>query len=145
MLVRLATAADIRALMSVEQSAAGASHWSVEQYLALFENPGKTALVALDDEVVGFLVAGRTGEEWEIENIAVVDTSRRKGCGSRLLAEFTRMAREQRASTVFLEVRDSNRAARDFYEKGGFVETGRRKSYYRDPREDAILYTLKLA
>jgi ribosomal-protein-alanine N-acetyltransferase len=46
---------------------------------------------------------------------------------------------------VFLEVRESNAAARCFYEKAGFVQTGRRKSYYTDPAEDAVLYRYDLA
>jgi ribosomal-protein-alanine N-acetyltransferase len=59
-----------------------------------------------------------------------------------LLGEFLRLARERGADTVFLEVRESNLAARRLYEKATFVEKGRRQLYYQEPEEDAIVYQL---
>jgi ribosomal-protein-alanine N-acetyltransferase len=53
-------------------------------------------------------------------------------------------ARETNSSSVFLEVRESNAPARNLYEKAGFEQTGRRKSYYADPAENAILYRFSL-
>jgi ribosomal-protein-alanine N-acetyltransferase len=50
------------------------------------------------------------------------------------------VAEAQGAESVFLEVRESNRAARFLYEKWSFVESGRRKQYYQGPQEDAIVY-----
>ena len=50
----------------------------------------------------------------------------------RIVGELLDMARAHRASAVFLEVRESNRGARALYEKWAFVESGRRKQYYRD-------------
>jgi ribosomal-protein-alanine N-acetyltransferase len=52
------------------------------------------------------------------------------------------LARERGADTVFLEVRESNLAARRLYEKATFVEKGRRQLYYQEPEEDAIVYQL---
>jgi ribosomal-protein-alanine N-acetyltransferase len=56
-----------------------------------------------------------------------------------LLEGFLRLARARRGTNVFLEVRKSNQAARLLYEKAGFVEAGRRKDYYRQPDEDALV------
>jgi ribosomal-protein-alanine N-acetyltransferase len=53
-------------------------------------------------------------------------------------------ARETNSDSVFLEVRESNVAARSLYEKAGFEQEGRRKSYYTNPMEDAVLYRLIL-
>jgi len=53
-------------------------------------------------------------------------------------------ARQTNSDAVFLEVRESNTAARRLYQKLGFEETGRRKSYYSNPVEDAVLYTRHL-
>ena len=79
-------------------------------------------------------------DEWEIENVAIAPDARRRGLGTRLVGELLTMAQAQAASAVFLEVRESNHAARALYEKWAFVESGRRAKYYRDPEEDAIVF-----
>jgi ribosomal-protein-alanine N-acetyltransferase len=95
--------------------------------------------------VQGFIVGRAIGEEWEIENIAVAEPIRSRGLGTRLLGEFLDLARGRGARAVFLEVRESNLAARRLYEKWVFIESGRRRRYYRDPEEDAISYRLDFA
>jgi len=95
--------------------------------------------------VRGFIAGKGLGEEWEIENIAVAEPARRRGLGTRLLGEFLDLARSRGANMIFLEVRESNVGARRLYEKWAFVETGRRKLYYREPEEDAITYQLGFA
>jgi ribosomal-protein-alanine N-acetyltransferase len=79
------------------------------------------------------------GSEWEIENVAVSGPARRRGLGSHLLGAFLDLVRSRGGIEVYLEVRESNRAARALYEKWAFQEAGRRKSYYRDPDEDALV------
>jgi ribosomal-protein-alanine N-acetyltransferase len=150
--VRLATVADIPTMMQLEKHAATAGHWSREQYEQIFSvtgSPGSRQAVVLvieeEGTVLGFLVARSVGSEWEIENVAIAGPARRRGIGTRLVGEFIDQARAKGATAVFLEVRESNRAARLLYEKWAFVESGRRKGYYRDPVEDAILYRLELA
>jgi len=143
--VRPATSADIPALMALEKRAVTASHWSLEQYEAAFSETGPDRIVIVIEEecgVRGFLVARAVDREWEIENVAVAGPVRRRGLGTRLLSEFLDLARERGAQAVFLEVRDSNLAARALYEKWAFVETGRRALYYREPEEDAVAYRL---
>jgi len=65
--------------------------------------------------------------------------------GTRLLGEFLDRAKVAGAEMVFLEVRESNHAARALYEKWAFVQSGRRKGYYCVPEEDAITYYLYFA
>lgn len=145
--VRPATPADMPAMMALEKYAVTASHWSDEQYRQLFSENGPRRAALVIEEVAaiqGFLVARTVGPEWEIENIAVAGMARRRGLGSRLLGELLDLARERGAESVFLEVRESNRAARALYEKWGFVEAGRRTGYYREPGEDAVVYRLSL-
>ncbi len=76
--------------------------------------------------------------------MVVTTSARRKGIGNQLLTALIAEARETNSDSVFLEVRESNVAARALYEKSGFRSTGRRKSYYSNPLEDAILYCLNL-
>ena len=145
--IRPATADDIRVMMRLAQHSVTAAHWSREQYDHLFraETPKRLLLVIEEATgVEGFLVAKEIAPEWELENIAITGAARRRGLGTRLLGEFIDRARGQGASAVFLEVRESNLAARALYEKWAFEETGHRARYYRDPDEDAILYRLAL-
>jgi ribosomal-protein-alanine acetyltransferase len=146
--IRRGTTADIPGLMTLEKRAATAAHWSAQQYEAAVssEAPSRVILIVEEEaDVLGFIVGRALGEEWEIENIAVAGSARRRGLGTRLLGEFLDLARERGADTVFLEVRESNLAARRLYEKLAFVESGRRKLYYREPEEDAIVYQIGFA
>ena len=147
MKIRPATSDDIPAMMALEGHAVTAAHWSREQYDAVLSGGGirRVGLVLEEDsKVQAFIVARAIGKEREIENIAVAGPARRRGLGTRLLGEFLELARAEGAETVFLEVRASNQAARFLYEKWAFLEAGRRKAYYRNPVEDAVVCRLTL-
>ena len=147
MKIRRATPDDIPAMMALERHAVTAAHWHRENYASLFAAVGPDRLpLVIETEAgfQGFLVARSVGPEWEIENIAIAGPARRHGLGTRLVGEFLEQARANGAEAVFLEVRESNLPARALYEKWAFIEDGRRKSYYSDPQEDAILYRLPL-
>lgn len=150
MIIRLATADDVPAMLAIEMHAVTAAHWSPEQYAMALkaDSPGGKRLTLVIENggaVEGFLMARAIAEEWEIENVAVSPSARRRGLGARLVGEFITRARQQGATAVYLEVRESNRAARILYEKWAFVENGRRKGYYHDPAEDAVVYRLAFA
>ncbi len=153
--IRPATFEDIPHMMRLERQSATAGHWTEHQYRLLFqpESPPSLVLVAetspprvfgLESDassgILGFLIARHLSPEWELENIVVASSFQRNGLGYRLLDCLLEAARETNSSTVFLEVRESNAAARILYEKAGFEQTGRRHSYYTSPLEDAILY-----
>jgi len=143
--VRPATPADVPVMMRLAQHSATAAQWSREQYQRVFnaDTPSRLALVIEEAVgVQGFLIAKVIVAEWELENIAIAGTARRRGLGTRLLGEFLDHVRAQGATAVFLEVRESNRAARSLYEKWAFEEAGRRVRYYHDSDEDAIVYRL---
>jgi ribosomal-protein-alanine N-acetyltransferase len=159
--IRPATLADIPSILDLERQSATAGHWTEDQYLQAFRQEGGGRLVLLTEDfpptasaeetrnrsetsISGFLVAQHLAPEWELENIVVAHSARRKGLGTRLLDALLAAARETHSTSVFLEVRESNAAARSLYEKAGFEQTGRRKSYYTNPPEDAILYRLTL-
>jgi ribosomal-protein-alanine N-acetyltransferase len=161
--VRRANVADVPAMMHLERQSAAAAHWSQQQYEGWFDptnNPQWSERVAwvVEDEceaqpekfsseapqILAFLVVHRVDAEWELENIVVTGTLRRRGVGTRLLGEFIAHARATDGSGIFLEVRESNQSARALYRKAVFEETGLRKSYYSNPPEDAILCRLSL-
>jgi ribosomal-protein-alanine N-acetyltransferase len=141
--IRLATPADLPAILPLASHSSSAGQWSAGQYQRIFteSTPRRVALVVEQGSVVqAFLVASVLDGEREIENIVVADAERRQGFGKQLLDEFLRLSQREAAKMIFLEVRESNLAARKLYEKCGFVENGRRTRYYRQPEEDAILY-----
>ena len=141
--VRPATAADIPSLMELALHSRTAAQWNEQVYrkaLDAMERPERVVLVIEEEVVLGFVVAQVLADEWEIENIAVSAAARRRGLASRLVSELLKRAKERGARAVFLEVRESNRAARMLYEKWAFLPAGRRKAYYTDPVEDALLF-----
>ncbi len=107
----------------------------------------RIALVATtgSNSIHGFVIARCLSEEWEIENVVVADEQRRSGVASTLIGELLRKAAEAAITEVLLEVRESNVAARQLYEKLGFSEFGRRPGYYRDPIEDGLLLRISIA
>ena len=141
--VRQAEPADLQRLVEIASHSATAAQWNHAEYLKLFVQNNQqdhTALVIeQENSVVGFIVARQVEGEWEIENIAVTGPARRCGLGTRLLGEFLDLVRERGGKVVFLEVRESNLAARALYGKWAFLEVGRRKMYYQDPPEDALI------
>ena len=146
--IRPATAADIPALRAVEAHAATAAHWTAETWERIFLPGGLPRLALVLEEampVVAFVMVLCLETEWEIENIAVAGDARRRGLGARLVGEVLDRARNAGAGAVFLEVRESNRAARALYEKWAFVAVGCRAGYYSDPPEGAILYRFSFA
>jgi ribosomal-protein-alanine N-acetyltransferase len=159
--IRPVTPADIPFMMNLERSCPTAAHWSEQQYGQLFQTSGtgseRLVLVmrgtlAADsstrdrgETLLGFLVARRVASEWELENIVVAPEVRRKGCGQRLLDALLAHAADTHSESIFLEVRESNAAARALYHRAEFRQMGQRNSYYTNPTEDAILYTRNLS
>jgi ribosomal-protein-alanine N-acetyltransferase len=151
--IRKATVDDIPLMIELDRTSATSAHWTEPQYRGLL-SPSRLVLVASNDEaphapvikenLLGFIVALHIAPDWELENIVVLLGARRMGIGKRLLDALMASARKTNSEAVFLEVRESNEAARLFYEKSGFIQSGRRKSYYSNPLEDAVLYRLAL-
>lgn len=145
--VRKATPSDIPAMVAIESSLPMAAHWPASEYARIFE-PGCAMRLALVIEsacqVCGFLVARCISSEWELENVAVASSSQRRGLGRELLRNFVEIAGRNSVSKIFLEVRESNVAARQLYSQFGFRESGRRPDYYPHPIENAVVYELLL-
>jgi ribosomal-protein-alanine N-acetyltransferase len=156
--VREANPGDVPAMVNLERQSPSAGHWSQEQYEKLFRATDgpclseRVAWVMEEDEhdrrggnsrqaeILAFLVAQRIEYEWELENVVVRAETRRRGVASLLLRELVAHACARHGSSIFLEVRQSNQAARALYRKFGFEEAGLRRGYYANPLEDAILY-----
>jgi ribosomal-protein-alanine N-acetyltransferase len=145
---------DLEAVIAIERESGSAPHWEDSEYLALFQIDSslqfkRNAMVAeAAGDVAGFaivrLVGGPGAAEAELESIVVAEQYRGQGLGRSLLAESARQVKELGAIRLDLEVRESNAAAIRLYRGAGFLETGRRRAYYRDPEEDAVLMSVSL-
>ena len=118
--------------------------WPPRSYqFELTDNPASRSWVAeIEDQVVGMLVGWMIVDEIHTATIATHKDFRRQGIAEKMLAHALRSAKAEGAITSFLEVREGNQAARQMYNKFGYVEVGRRKGYYKDNGEDAILMSL---
>ncbi len=109
----------------------------------LTDNAASRCWVAESDgRVIAMLVGWLIVDEIHIATLATHPAFRRRGVGKCLLLHALRAARAEGAVRSFLEVRESNEAARQMYRSFGYVEDGRRKKYYKDTSEDAILMML---
>lgn len=126
--------ADAEAIERITRESPQAEAWDPAGYLGL------PAWVAEGSGgVVGFLAVRVVAEEMEVLNLAVEPESRRQGVGGALLRAALVFGESAGATRISLEVRESNEAARRFYEGQGFRVVGRRRCYYRQPEEDALL------
>jgi ribosomal-protein-alanine acetyltransferase len=139
--IRRLVISDIPTVLAILQESPEAAAWSRESLLQLALIQPEAWVTEQNGSVTGFLIGRVATGEFEILNMAVSGAHRRGGIGSKLLLfalEFSRAAGSLRA---YLEVRASNRPAISLYARHGFTECGRRTRYYREPQEDALLFS----
>jgi ribosomal-protein-alanine N-acetyltransferase len=134
-IIRRGTASDLPAIAGIQKATRESAQWTSESYLRY------TLRVAeYQGNILGFVVSRQTAsDEYEVLNVAVSTEHRRRGIASRLLKSLMNEA----AGVYFLEVRESNEAARQLYQKLGFQEAGRRPQYYQNPAEAAIVMRIQ--
>lgn len=120
--------------------------WSERAFRTALAGGRHCALGAwLEGQLVGYLIGSWVADEAELLQIGVDARYQRRGVAAALLGQFRQHLRGLGVANLYLEVRESAAAARAFYQRVGFVEQGRRRSYYptAEGREDALLYSLK--
>ena len=142
--IRKMTEADVPAVVALDQISFSLP-WPERSFrFEVSSNPASRCWVAeVDGRVVGMIVAWLFVDEAHIATIATHPDFRRQGIAQKLLTHTLRYTYDEGAVSSFLEVRESNLAAQELYRKFGYENTGRRKRYYKDNDEDAILMTLK--
>ena len=137
----LTSRVDIDAVIAIEE-ASFTSPWTREMYLAELDNAGvsffylaKTPL----GEIVGFCSFWRVVDELHLNNLAVAPEHRRAGVATALLLRVLGDGARLGAVRATLEVRNSNTAAQQLYERFGFTVAGVRRGYYSNPPEDALV------
>jgi [ribosomal protein S18]-alanine N-acetyltransferase len=112
--------------------------WSLAMFVLELSKPSGICLAAEDDDgLIGYLVCARYDEVWHLMNVAITPERRRRGVATELIE---RLFEEAGAGARFtLEVRVSNGPAIAMYQQFGFRSAGRRRSYYHDNGEDALI------
>lgn len=140
--VRRADEGDLPFLKEAEARLFPASPWGDAALAGHLAAPHTLSLLIFDgDRPTGYLLAGFSPPEGELYRIAVLPEARRRGYGRALLTELFREAGKREVSSFWLEVRESNLAARALYRAAGFSVVSRRENYYRDPSEAALVMT----
>jgi ribosomal-protein-alanine N-acetyltransferase len=144
LILRKMTVDDVPAVVELDQKSFSLP-WPERSFrFELTDNPAARCWVAeLDGKVVGMIVVWLIIDEAHVATVATHPEYRRRGIGRRLLAHTLRHLIPDGARSSFLEVRESNLAAQEMYRKFGYEATGRRRHYYRDNDEDAILMNLE--
>ncbi|MCC6432648.1 MAG: ribosomal protein S18-alanine N-acetyltransferase [Gemmatimonadaceae bacterium] len=147
--LRAASPADVGAMAAIEL-AAFSDPWPASAFRELMDRDHARVIVAVrndavrddvvrDDAVRGYCILLHVLDEGEIGNIAVTPAARGAGVASTLLDDALAFATDHGLQSVFLEVRVSNAAARGLYDSRGFQVVGRRRAYYQQPIEDALV------
>lgn len=133
--------------------------WSEAAYAETLSNPGSVFLGGFlepedltgdgtAESMPGTLIAACGGvnvlDETDISNVAVLEPFRGRGFSRRMMEELLSQEKQLGIKIFLLEVRASNAVAISLYESLGFREVGRRKAFYEEPKEDAILMRMDL-
>lgn len=115
--------------------------WSETALADELKNEGSHFLVAVCDEVMGYIGVQEICGEAYITNVAVFDKYRKLGIGRALIKAACDGADERNCEFITLEVRESNLPAISLYESEGFEKAGVRKNFYSSPTENGVIYT----
>ena len=128
-------------LAELERTCFAADVWSKNMILSSIRQTCTYVWIVQDMQlrkIVAYAVLYLAGDEGDVANIAVLPSYRKRGIGGALFDAMLNQARDEQVQTIYLEVRQSNDAAIRLYRSREFAEIGKRKNYYRHPREDAI-------
>ena len=115
--------------------------WSENALAEELSNENSHFLVAVSDEVMGYIGVQEICGEAYITNVAVFGKYRKSGIGRALLNAACDGAKGRKCEFITLEVRESNAPAINLYESEGFEKAGIRKNFYSSPTENGVIYT----
>ena len=129
---------DLPQVVAIERRAF-TTPWSLAMFVLELSKSSGICLAGLrDGRVVGYLVCSRYDVVWHVMNVAVDVRLRREGVATALMEHLFGIA-DRPGEQYTLEVRTSNAPAIELYERFGFKAAGRRRGYYHDNREDALI------
>ena len=136
--IRRLTYADLPQVIAIERRAFP-TPWSLAMFVLELSKPSGICLAAVRHEkITGYLICSRYDTVWHVMNVAVEPGSRRQGVATALLSHLFEEA-DRPGEQYTLEVRVSNEPAIQMYESFGFRSAGKRRGYYHDNKEDALI------
>jgi len=139
MMVRRMNTLDIDGVLAVEQQSF-TTPWSREGFVNEMKNELSYYLVMVEaGKIIGYAGMWLIVDEAHVTNVAVLPTYRGKRLGEKLMSALLEHAKNRGAVRMTLEVRASNTVAQGLYSKFGFTSQGRRRNYYTDTKEDALI------
>lgn len=142
--IRPMEALDLAACAAIEATALDA--WSLDQLQEELTSPAARLFVAQlpPKQIAGLAVFQLAAGEASLCSITVDPAFHRQGIGRRLLLQSLALLRQQGAESCYLEVRSQNQAAQGLYSSLGFAAAGRRRGFYKNPADDALVMSLDL-
>ena len=138
--IRRLTYGDLPSVLSIERRSFP-TPWSLAMFVLELSKPSGICLAATaGDGLTGYLVCSRYADVWHLMNVAVAPEIRRQGIATMLMQRLFEQAGDDARFT--LEVRTSNDEAIAMYRRFGFRPAGRRRRYYHDNGEDALIMWL---
>jgi ribosomal-protein-alanine N-acetyltransferase len=142
---------DLLEVVEIEQSS-GLSPWGWDAYHRELQGNDRGLMwvarlepqLGKEPTLAGYVVGRLVADELHINNMAVRDAYRRNRIATGLLSRVMAAARGYQAARAFLEVRAGNVAAQALYRRCGFCAVGRRRNYYSNPQEDALIMTVEV-
>ena len=114
--------------------------WTETGFFTFLIREDTLFLVAQEEEkILGYCGVVMVQDEGDITNVAVKKNRQNQGVGKKLMEELVKYTEQEGVTRLFLEVRASNEPAIHLYQNMRFVQTGIRKNYYEEPREDGIM------
>lgn len=142
--IRRMRLADLPAVLAIEGQSFSMP-WSEATFRGLLRRTDADLFVAeVNHELIGYTVFWAVLDQGELGNVSVAPEWRRKGIGHLLIDTVLARASERGVSEIYLEVRVSNTGAQQLYNRYGFRQVGRRRNYYLEPTEDALVMRLDL-
>ena len=144
--LKLLMAADVAAVMEIEQDLFGSEAWAERTVLSEIENPFTHYIGIFDGGLVGYAGLNSVPASFsaDIQTIAVAAGSQGKGYGKLLLEWLMDRALQLGAEQVVLEVRADNDRAVGLYNKFGFEQIDLRKRYYQPSGVDALVMRVQV-
>ena len=140
MMIVTMNAEHVAQVAELEKICFGTEAWSLNSVTSELNNPLSFWLVAVDgDNVAGYVGSQTVMDESDMMNVAVHPDYRKQGIATALIVGLVEELRKRGSRCLTLEVRASNENAISVYQKLQFQEVGRRKNYYRNPKEDALI------
>lgn len=143
-MIRKAIKSDVPGVLEIEKSLFS-DPWDKQLFTDTLDSKDKFFLVKeFNGSLAGYAIFEKVLDEGHVTNLAVAKQFQKMGIATELVGKIIDLAKDLKIREIFLEVRESNEAAKKLYSGFGFKEIAKRKAYYPKANEDALILKLVL-